>query len=499
MRLMMAKSGESIAADWPLVIVRPETGGPRIAALNEMAEQAGLTIGEKLSDAHAKAGPLLEVYPLDEAAGQAALRRLALWAMRYTPSVAPWTEADGGDGLFLDITGCAHLFGGEHALLADLVRRFRHFGIQVQCAIAGTPGMAWAVSHFHPLTVLTSPKQEREIFGALPIAALRLTSETRTALQRLGFKRIGMLMDKERAPFAARFERELLLRIDQAFGSRAEALAFIAPPPVYESRRQFMAPVFAQDFIIAAAARLMEKLAPQLMRDDMGARRLRLALFGTGGEMQEIEIAVALPICDAAQFARLLALKLDNVQSRLEFGVDMMRLSITHAERLKSRQGDLAPSARASHAEACTQLLDALRQRLGFDRIRQFHAVERHLPEQSEQSRPAGERTTAWSARDENVSRPLFLLPQAEAAEVTALIPDGAPRRFFWRGTVHNVAHAQGPERIAPEWWRGGGTDTSRDYYLLENESGHRFWLYRDGVQGRETAFPKWYVHGFFA
>ncbi|CAN5440183.1 DNA polymerase Y family protein [soil metagenome] len=533
---MTAFTGEHIPADRPLVIVQTEKGGPRIVSHNDAAGWLGVASGEKLGDARAKAGPQLIVRPLDAEADALALRRLALWAGRYTPSIAAWGDDNGSDGLFLDITGCSHLFGGEAALLADIVARLRRFGLAAQAAVAQTPGMAWAASHFHALTVLSSPEEECQILRALPIAALRLSGETRFALQRLGFKRIGALLDKARAPFAARFEKELLMRIDQALGHRPEALSYVTSPPLYEKQRQFLQPVFAQDFLISVASELLARMMPALDRDGVGARKLSLALYGTGGETLTVEIGVALPIRDCAQFSRFLSLKLDSLEAAtLRFGIDMMRLSVIDVERLRPQQIDFEKRSETG-TERCTRLIDLLRHRLGADKIRVLQPYESHLPERSEvlspypsrnsphpaspKARPpspsrGGQRNDSFtyfpsplgggvrgggiSANDRNPPRPLLLLAQAETAEVTALVPDGAPKRFAWRGKMHCVIHAQGPERISPEWWRRDEARFSRDYYILESDRGHRFWLYRDGIQERETAAPKWFVHGFFA
>jgi protein ImuB len=82
-----------------------------------------------------------------------------------------------------------------------------------------------------------------------------------------------------------------------------------------------------------------------------------------------------------------------------------------------------------------------------------------------------------------------------ESAIVLAAVPDGPPMRFTWRRVARRVAKAQGPERIAPEWWRLGEKDAQpRDYYTVEDDKGRRYWLYREGLYGEGE--PKWFVHG---
>ena len=217
-------SSEPVDPHEPFVLTLTASGGPRLAALNTAAEAAGLTPGQPLADARAKAG-FLQAREIDAAADAAALRRLALWATRYTPTASPWNAENGADGFFLDIEGAAHLFGGEEKLLADIAARLhKNFGLPARLAVADTPGAAWALSRFHdkPCTTLASGG-EAAALSPLPVEALRLSPETCAALRRLGFKTIGALLDKPRAPFAARFPAELLRRIDQALGRRRRA------------------------------------------------------------------------------------------------------------------------------------------------------------------------------------------------------------------------------------------------------------------------------------
>ena len=227
----------------PLALVAPGKGGARIVSLNRAARQGGLVEGELLSNARSKVLDL-QSRDADPAADAAALRKLALWCLRYTPIVAPWDEASGADGLFLDITGCAHLFGGEMRLLADLERRLRAFGLYPRTAIAGTAGASWAMARHGPADGgIAASGEEARTLQVLPLAALRLSVETQALMRRLGFKRIGELIDQPRAPFAARFEPEYLRRLDQALGRAPEPLVPIVAPPVYRAQAMFLEPV----------------------------------------------------------------------------------------------------------------------------------------------------------------------------------------------------------------------------------------------------------------
>jgi protein ImuB len=496
-------SSSTIELDQPFVLTIDASGGPRIAATNPAAERCGLFSGQTLGDARAKAGGLLQVHPLEPERDQEALRRLALWAMRYTPAASPWTSENGGDGFFLDITGCAHLFGGEEALLQDLIQRLKKFNLAGRCAIASTPGAAWALSHASPrLPLCLADGKEKEALRPFSVKALRLSADSSSALQHLGFKRIGMLIDAPRAPFAARFEKELLLRLDQALGLKPEALHYISPPPTHHAQRSFIDPIFSQEAVIRTAARLVERLTPALVRDGVGIRAFRLDLYRVDGDVRQLEIGLAAPTRDPAHIARLLSLKLDGLARGLEsgFGFDCVRLSVTFSEKIAERQGDLEkPAIAETSAEQQARLIDALKQRLGPEAVRQLRAVESHIPERAEVLQKADGPAPAWPEADQDRLRPPLLLPQPEETQVIALIPDGPPRQFHWRGETHAVASAQGPERIADEWWRSDATDLSRDYYAIENAEGQRFWLYREGLYGRETSEPRWFVHGLFA
>lgn len=467
--------------------------------MNAAAETEGLAAGDLLADARAKA-EILQVRVADPAADRAALRRLALWATRYTPAVSPWGEENGADGFFLDVAGAAHLFGGEEMLLADLSDRLGRFGLPSRLAVADTAGAAWALSRFHAARSITPPGQEAEALAPLPVEALRLTPETCMTLRRLGFKRVGALLDKPRAPFAARFPPELLTRLDQALGRFDEPLAYIVAPPVYHCLRYLLEPIFSQEAVVAVATRLMGNLVHVLERDGVGVRALRLALYRVDGTVKAFDIGLTQPTRNAAHVARLIDLKLERIAETVEvgFGFEALGLAVTVTEAMDARQTDLtADFDDADRTERVAGLIDGLRQRLGPASVRQFEPVASHIPERAEMLSAATGAAPPWPAPEE--ARPLLLLPRAEPAEVTALVPEGPPRRFRWRGVTYDITGTQGPERIAGEWWREREPQPTRDYYLVEDAGGHRFWLYREGLYARETAAPRWFVHGLFA
>ncbi len=507
-RLLLAQArtaagspAETVDPKRPLVLVAPGKGGPRLVALNRAAEEGGLGVGELLSNARSKVLDL-QSREADPAADDAALQRLALWCLRYTPLAAPWDEENGADGLFLDIAGCAHLFGGEAGLLADLAGSLRRFGLRPRLAIADTPGAAWAIARHGKADSMIVPSNGMEsALQDLPLAALRLPEETRALLRRLGFRRIADVIHQPRAPLAARFGAQFLNRLDQALGRAPEPLSPLASPPVYRAQAMFVEALTTQAHVVEAATRLLHNLAEDLARDGVGARKLRLLLFRMDGEVSSLTIGLAAPSRDARHIASLIALRLDRLPDGLEadFGFEAAGLHVLAAERMPERQTLLAVADEIADPASLARLIDRLEQRLGEGAVRRIHPRQSHIPERAVLLRRAADVPSAeWAIDVPCNTRPLLLLPRPEATEVMALIPEGPPRQFRWRGVLHQVVQAEGPERIAGEWWRQTSNEIERDYYVVEDAAGRRFWLYRAGLYGRDGATPQWFVHGVF-
>jgi protein ImuB len=492
----------------PLVLVAPAKGGARIVSLNRAARQGGVAHGDLLSNARSKVLDL-QTRDADLAADAAALNRLALWCLRYAPIVAPWDETCGADGLFIDITRCAHLFGGEEALLADLSTRLRAFGLFPRTAIADTAGAAWAGARYgRKDRGIVASGGEREALQALPLAALRLSEASQLLMRRLGLRTIHDVIHQPRAPFGTRFEPEFLRRLDQALGHAPEPLAPVVPPPVYRAQAMFLEPIHTQEHVLEAARRLLVTLAEDLARAAVGARLLRLLLFHVDGKTLSLDLGLAAPSRDAEHIAQLIGLRLYRLGREFEtgFGFEAAAVHVLSAESLAERQAPLAvvPEARLRHGEdntppeALARLVDRLQHRLGRGAVRRLYPHQSHTPERAVHALPSADAASPdWSVEAPSAARPLLLLERPEPADVLAVVPDGPPRHFRWRGVLHQVADAQGPERITPEWWRRTAERT-RDYYVVEDMEGRRFWLYRAGLYGRGGATPQWFVHGMF-
>ncbi|MGQ7792431.1 Y-family DNA polymerase [Faunimonas sp. B44] len=490
----------------PRAIVARADNALRVVAVDAVAHKRGVKRGSGLADARA-AVPDLVVDEADEAGDRAFLDGLADWCSRYTPLVS----LDPPDGLFLDVTGCTHLFGrngadGEAGLRADLLARVSAQGFAAEAAVAATAGAAWAAARFEgPAHVPAGG--EADALGAMPVAALRISEAQRALLDRLGLKRIGQLVGQPRAPLAARFGRSLLDRLDQALGAADEVLSPVAPPPVLSAERRFAEPVTDGTMVQRIVRSLCETLAPSMERRGVGARALQLALYRVDGGVARVSIGTGAPVREPARIASLFAERLAVLGDRIDpgFGFDLARLAVEAADPLAPAQIDLAGEREAT--TDVEQLVDRLGARLGTNRVARLVPVESHVPERAVIERPLAATAAApaaWPEEDPGMEtptdRPVRLLARPEPVEVLAEVPEGPPLRFRWRRVVHEVARAEGPERIAPEWWRAEDEDAwTRDYFRVEDAAGRRYWIFRSGLYGAETSAPAWYLHGLFA
>jgi protein ImuB len=482
----------------PFALVTMTTGGWHLAAVNPRAASLGLNAGELLADARARV-PSLQTRPAQPENDRAALEKLAHWCTRFSPYVAPWPEADecaGSSGLTLDITACDHLFGGEAAMLRAVTEGLKRLGFTARAAIAGSIGAAHALAKFSGQSEILVPDGKiAETIAPLPVSALRIPDKTAATLKHFGLKTIGHLLPLPRTPLAQRFGKLLNDRLDQTLGCAGESFAPLLPHVPYRARAVLAEPIAAQEHILKLAKKLLCDLAPALERDGKGARGLHLILFRVDGETTELSIHLARPSRDADRIVKLFALKLDALAEEFDagFGFEAARLDVTQADRMAPQQAAIAADPERDADEKLSLLIDHLGSRLGLENVLHAHPCDTHIPERAFVMKPAAQ-ASAWD-EEEIPMRPLLMLPCAEPAEVMATVPEGPPLQFRWRGLPYQVAHAEGPERIRPEWWRDGKALT-RDYYTVEDEEGRRFWLYRDGPYG---ANAKWFVHGVYA
>lgn len=466
--------------DVPLVTATP---GPvrQVMAVNRAAALAGLRSGMKLASALAQV-PGVKVAAHEP---QADARLLAALAERCT-LFSPWTAADGASGLWLDVSGCGHLFGGEAGLLERLAGRFQALGLTARAALAATPGAAWAWARFgEPAAPILS---DMEQLAPLPPAALRLAPDTIQALTGLGLRRVGDLMAIPRAQLSRRFGPQVVWRLDQMRGDEPEPISPLRPPVAYRAHTTLAEPISRAEDIAATLGHLLSLLCRQLEGNGLGARRLELTLFRVDGSLARAEIGTGMPCRDPGHLARLFRDRLAEI--RPDFGFEAACLEAPHTQPQPAAQDDL--EQRRGEADL-NRLLDSLGNRLGPGRLVRLIPRPSHVPERSvhRQSPGAPPPAGGWPAG----RAPIRLLPHPEPIEAMAPIPDAPPLRFRWRGRLHLVVRADGPERIAPEWWHEEAEE--RDYYRIEDEQGLRLWLYRLGHYGGAEP-PRWYLHGVF-
>ncbi|MFN7598144.1 MAG: Y-family DNA polymerase [Cereibacter sp.] len=522
----------------PFAVTEDRNGAQVIVSLDPEAERAGLRPGQPLRDATAMCPDLLTrpANPLAEAAFLTVLRR---WAGKFSP----WVAEEPPDSLLIDLTGCAHLFGGEAALLAQVELDCADLGLTMRAGIADTPGAAWALARFagqgispsrsgddimqearatrsraakrrawdrsglhpaqpfHPVPqgVIAQPGQMRQVLAPLPVAALRLPPDTVAGLARLGLHRVGDLTGLPRAALARRFGTETLRRLDQALGLETEPVSPARAPLHFAARITFPDPIGLLADVQAGLDRLLPALAARLTEKGRGARRVGGQAVRSDGRIEGLEVGLARPAADPARIRPLLWLKLDRIDPG--FGIDCLRLEAIETEPVHATQHSghqdaaAAAGAQRSGTLALEDLLGKLGARLGMEAVTRLHPAESHIPEKSVQVL-----TAAWSAPAPGpwpaarAPRPLLLFrPEA----VTAPQVPPVPQAFRWRRRDLRVLTATGPERIAPEWWRDDPEWRSgpREYWRVVTDTGDRLWLFF--AHGADLS-PGWFCHGRF-
>ena len=522
----------------PFAVTADRNGAQVIVSLNPEAERAGLRLDQPLRDATAMCPDLLTrpANPQAEAAFLTVLRR---WAGKFSP----WVAEEPPHSLVIDLTGCAHLFGGEAALMAQVELDCADLGLTMRAGIADTPGAAWALARFAgqgvsparsgddimqearatrsraakrrgwergglppapppppvPQGVIAQPGQMRQALAPLPVAALRLSPDTVAGLARLGLHRVGDLLGLPRAALARRFGAETLRRLDQALGLETEPVSPARAPLHFAARITFPDPIGLLEDVQAGLDRLLPALAARLTEKGRGARRVRMQAFRSAGRVEVSEVGLARPAADPARIRPLLWLKLDRIDPG--FGIDCLRLEAVETEPVHATQHSGHQDAAAvagvhrSGDMALSDLLGKLGARLGMEAVTRLHPAESHIPEKSVQVLTAAWSTPApgpWPVP--RAPRPLLLFrPEPVAAPEEPQVPQA----FRWRRHDLRVVTATGPERIAPEWWLDDPDWRSgpRDYWRVVTDTGDRLWLFF--AHGADLS-PGWFCHGRF-
>ncbi len=531
------------ALSLPFAVVGERGNRQVLISLSPEAEAAGLRQDQPLRDATAMCPGLVTV-PENRAADEAFLRSLCRWAGKFTPWVAP----EPPDAMVLDLTGCAHLFGGEDGLLAQIEADCTDLGLTPRAGLAETRGAAWALARFAGMTMANArngdaiqqearatrsraavrsngggrrdgdtasqrqsggaataaPGHLRAALGPLPLAALRLPADVVEGLGRLGLRRVDEVMALPRAGLTRRFGPVLLRRLDQALGLEPEPVNPGAAPPHFAVRLSFPDPIGLRDDVVAGMDRLLAPLCDKLRLAGMGCRRARLEAWRSDGGFSAIEVTLARAAADPDRLRPLLVLKLDQIEAG--FGIDRLRLVAAQVETMPSQQSRgavLAAPGGASQGDAAAAVLDLvgkLGARLGTEAVTRLHPADSHIP-----GKTATVLAAAWSDPAPAPwptppgPRPIVMMrPEWVEMADGGATPGATPGASFrWRGRNLSLRVAIGPERLLPEWWlddpdwRNG----ARDYWRVETEAGERLWLFY--AHGADLS-PGWFCHGVF-
>jgi protein ImuB len=471
----------------PFVLRTSSRGRMIIAAANAKAELQGICKNMALADARALV-PALHV--LDDVPDliPRLLRRLAEWCIRFTPTVA----IDFPDGLLLDATGCSHLWGGDVAYVDSIEKRLQARGYDVRVAMADTVRLAWGVARFaaHDQHVVTGQWHLNTLMQ-LPPEALRLEPETVERLHKLGLHKVQGFINLPRTSLRRRFGTHLLTQLDRALGNVLEMLEPVVVPQPYSERLPCLEPIVTLTGIEIALQQLLEKLCLRLQRENKGIRQALLKCYRVDGKMVSAQIGTHRPSYQVSHLFKLFETKLSALEP--DMGIELFLLEAPHVEDHFATQNTMWGEAGGLEDPHLAELIDRLFNKFGVTAVRYLPA-EHYWPERSFKTASSLTEMPATAWRTDKV-RPIHLLLQPASVEVVAPVPDYPPILFIYKSKVHHITKADGPERIEQEWWIQQGEH--RDYYLVEDEQGNRYWIFRLGHYHHQKF--QWFLHGYFA
>lgn len=475
-------------AGLPYVFAGPVRGRMTISSASESAEKQGAVSGMAVADAKAII-PDIQVFDEKPGRSDKLLKALGEWCIRYTPIVA----TDQSGGLILDVSGCTHLWGGESSYMIEIVGRLKSKGYTVRAAMADTVGAAWALSRFGKNGTVVEPGKQTEALMSLPAAALRLEPLVWDRLQKLGLYQISSFMYMPRTNLRRRFGEGLIQRIRQATGQEEEPIKPLVLLAAYQERLPCLEPIRTAHGIEIAIQILLEALCKRLQSEGMGIRTAALKGYRIDGKMEQVEIGTSRPSFNTTHLFKLFELKISQIRPAL--GIELFILEAMKVEAVDPVQEQLWAAKPAMEDRAVAELLDRLEGKAGQGIIHRYLPEPHYWPERSIKLAHSivEQKEMGWPA---GKPRPTRLLAQPESIQVTAPIPDYPPMLFRYKGKVHPVKKADGPERIEREWWLDAGEH--RDYYIVEDDQGQRYWLFRSGHYNEDQSH-QWFIHGFFA
>lgn len=472
----------------PFVVCASSHGRMVITASNDVAESKGIFKGMSLADARA-IYPALQHFDDMPRLVEKILQRLAEWCIRFSPV----TAVDERGGVIIDATGCSHLWGGDTAYMADIIKRIRAKGFHVKAAMADTIGAAWAVARFRKTSCVIHTGKHVEAINNLPPESLRFDAETTDRLHKLGLYQVRDILGMKVTTLRRRFGTEVIERINQAVGTAPEFIIPVIPVEPYLERLPCLEPIARIAGIEIALEQLLDGLCIKLRSEGKGARELKLICYRIDGKIISTSIGTSAASVNAKHLFKLFSEKLSSIEPDL--GIELFTLEATKFEELSPAQEELWKQAAGLQSSKLSELVDRLAIRIGTSSIFRYVPDEHHLPERSVR------RTVSLTERLSSEwkiarPRPIQLFTTPERIEVTAPVPDYPPLNFRYKGKLHKIIKADGPERIEQEWWIHDGQH--RDYYAVQDEEGGRYWLYRSGHYDAAKTYA-WFIHGIFA
>jgi len=479
---------QPVLREIPFALSASDHGRMIITAVNESAMKKGIEPGMAVADARALF-PSLEVLDDDPALSEKLLKAIAEWCIRYTNIVA----TDPPDGILMDVTGAAHLWGGEKKYMDDMYLRLKNRGYDVRAVIADSIGTAWAVAHSGGYTTIIERGKQMEALLPLSPSALRLDLEVTDRLHKLGLNQIRHFISMPRSALKRRFGKEMILKLDQALGNEEEHLTPVLPVEPWRERLPCLEPIVTATGIEIALHRLLDTICQRMKQEGMGIRKAAFTGFRADGKIEKIEIGTHRASLNTVHLYKLFEDKISTIEPGP--GIELFMIEALKSEKLSTHQEKLWNSVCGLEDPGVSELMDRLANRFGNSSIKRFLPSEHYLPEKSFKESVSLDETSAtpWLT---GRPRPLQILIKPERIEVTAPIPDYPPMLFRYLGKLHKIKKADGPERIEQEWWLQDGPH--RDYYTVEDEEGRRYWLFRSGHYSEDEK-PRWFIHGFFA
>lgn len=487
-----------LLTDW-LAIGKPELKGQIFAftekaggkvmvrAVSQQAELMGIFAGTPLADAKVIV-PNIQVFDYQANLETKLLSRIGKWAIRFAPIIA----IDPPHGIILDCSGCTHLWKGEKAYLSSILKRLGETGYHCKGAISDTIGTSWAIARYGNTSSIIEQNQQYHALVNLPPRALRIAEPIIQRLHKLGLNKIGKFIQMPRSVLRRRFGEELLLKLGQALGTEKETLRPLVIIAPYQERLACLEPIRSRTAIEIGIRKLLEALCTRLSSEEMGIRQATLKGYRLDGKITQIQIGTNQPTHKVDHLCKLFEIKIATIEPAL--GIELFTLSASKVEPVLIHQEKLWNGKPGLADQSLAQLLDRLAGKIGAQAIRRYLPQAHYWPERSLRPSISLEEQTEAHWQNSN-PRPMEILARPEPVQVTAPVPDYPPMNFRYKDEVHLVKKADGPERIEREWWLEKGEH--RDYYVLEDEKGQRYWVFRLGHYNEEKS--GWFIHGFFA